>query len=382
MATCFIFARQLDEEHCLSLRLDQNGQVDAPLLARSIQHVRELQMEARTIVVLPSESSGIYTLELPWLGERKARAAIPYALEDQLAQNVLNLHFAFDRQHYKNNCYLVAVTDKQYLLDLIAKLDKLDIDFDMITLDWFALRENEACITDHGLLINDDLFKGALQGELATLYLKQHQNTPIWIFTDSVSHPKNSAFKKVDSDSSTWIAERLLQADILDLCQDDLQRGSRQLTNKYWYTISAVIAAVLFFSTVVCNGFYVHALSTKIAGLDKKIAVIYREFFPQAEFVVSPKFRISQLLKTGFAEGGSSTLWSLLDKLARSYQQGQFTIEQFRFQNKVLSVTLISQNFAALETLQLKLKQANVKVTQAQASTKDQQVVATLELSL
>jgi general secretion pathway protein L len=52
------------------------------------------------------------------------------------------------------------------------------------------------------------------------------------------------------------------------------------------------------------------------------------------------------------------------------------------FQNQVLSVTMVSQNFAALEKLQQQLQQLNVKVTQAQAASDEGKVKAILELSL
>ncbi len=105
VATCFIFTEVLNEDQCLCLRLDPNGQIDAPLALRSTSEVKALQMNARTIVVLPTQSSSLHEVELPLLGERKARAALPYALEEELAQNVTTLHFSFDQKHYKQNRY-------------------------------------------------------------------------------------------------------------------------------------------------------------------------------------------------------------------------------------------------------------------------------------
>ena len=383
MATCFIFTEDLDEEHCLSLRLDQNGHVEAPLASRSIHEARALQLDAQTIVVMPTENSGLYEIELPWLGERKARAAIPYALEDQLAQNVASLHFAFDRRHYRNNHYLVAVTDKQLLVDLLAKLEVLHLDFDVLTLDWFALNENEACVTDRGLLVYDQLFKGALRGELADIYRSHRdKNTPVMVFNDSCLAFKKESATPIDSLYYSWVAQRLLQGNKIDLCQDDLQHGSQQHTNQFWYQACAIIGVLCLISTLFFNALYLHGLKTRIAVLDQKIAVIYRVFFPHASQIISPRFRIGQLLKTGLAGSGHSNLWPLLDNLGRAYKGKQMTIEQLRFQNETLSVTLVSPNFAALEKLQRLLQQAKVKVTQSEASSHEHQVVATLELSL
>ena len=383
MATCFIFAQKFDEEGCLCLLLDQDGRVAAPLAMRTMDDVRALQMNARTILVLPTETSSLHEVELPWLGERKARAAIPYALEEELAQNVSTLHFTFDRQHYQNNRYLVVITDKQFLVDLIAKLDTLNIHFDVMTLDWFALNENEACVTENGLLIRDKLFKGALSGELATLYLNnQERDSHAHLFSDSMPLEQNLNITPNNNLTLVWIAQRLLKANMMSLCQGELQHGTRQEAGKQWYRACAGLFGALLVSILLMNAVKLHLLNTKNADLDSKIAVIYHEFFPNSSQVISPKFRIEQLLKGELANGEASSLWILLDKFAQAFKASQFTIEQFRYQGRTLSVTLVGNNFAELESLQLRLQKANVSVTQSQASSHENHVVATLELSL
>ena len=101
MATCVLFIENLDAEGCFCLRLDALDEVDAPLQKRSPDDIRVIQENARTIVVIPTAAAGLHVFNLPWLGERKAREAIPYALEEQVAQPVTELHFAFDKAHYR-----------------------------------------------------------------------------------------------------------------------------------------------------------------------------------------------------------------------------------------------------------------------------------------
>jgi general secretion pathway protein L len=167
----------------------------------------------------------------------------------------------------------------------------------------------------------------------------------------------------------------------MNLCQGDLQHDNRQQSNQFWYRICAVLSGVMLVSVLLFKLAYLHALTTKTTDIDKKIAVIYHQFFPEAKQVISPKFRIGQLLSVGASHNKASVLWVLLDKLAQSYKDSS-SIEQFHFQNQVLSVTLVSPNFAALEKLQQQLQQLNVKVTQAQAASHDGKVKAILELSL
>lgn len=382
MATCFLFSQHFTDDYCLSLRLDDRGQLDAPLEQRTIDAFRQLQMNARTIVVLPTEHCSLHQVELPRLAERKARAAIPYALEEQIAQQVTDVHVAFDQQYYQDKQYLVAVIDKVFLTHLMTRLDEFAFDFDVITLDWFALHEDEACVSETSLLIYDRLFKGALSAAPAAMYLADRtSHTPVFMFNDSASALKNETFTTIDGSFYEWVAMRLINANPLNLCQGELQHHASRVKNTRWYQAIGALVGLWLIGFIVIHAVISHRLSNEIATLDEKIAVIYREFFPQAHQVISPKFRVGQLLKAGHI-GEDKAMWQLLDQLAAAIHHDDFTFEQLRYQNQTLAVTLLANDFATLEGLQHRLQQAGVKVTQNQASSHEQQVLATLELRL
>lgn len=381
-ATSFLFVQDSSEDSYLSLRLDEHGQPNALLERRTVDSLKELQKDARVLVVLPTERCGLYHVELPWLDVRKARAAIPYALEEQVAQSVTSLHIAFDHQHYENNRYLVVVIDKAFLSDLMANLDASGLWFDSITLDWFALKANEACVSETGLLISDANFQGALSGEPLALYLANRENlSTILLFNDSAPALRHASFTRKDCSFYEWVAAVLFNANPMSLCQGDFQHNLRKRLNSRWYSVSGILAGLWF--VIFLGSYFVmsYQLNHKIKTTDQQIATIYYEFFPHAKQVISPKFRVSHLLSSNLS-GQDSVLWQLLNTMAQAMNDEHYTINQFRYENKMLSVTLISQDFAALETLQHRLQQAHVNVTQAQATSHRHHVLATLELRL
>ncbi len=382
MATCFLFTQNGTEDQYLTLRLDEQGQLDATLERRSLDALKTLQLNARTIVVLPTEQCSLHSVELPWLADRKARAAIPYALEEDVAQSVASLHIAFDQQYYQNNQYLVAVIDKQSLVDLMTQLDALGIDFDCMTLDWFALRAHEGCVSPTGLLIRDTLFQGALSAAPAALYLESHSSElPIYMFHDSAPERGGASFTQRNGSFYEWAAAQIYQAPAFNLCQGECQHTHSQTSTKRWYQACFALASVWCVSILIFNGMMLHRLNADIRALDQQTAVIYRTFFPDAKQVISPKFRVTQWLKTTHASQDKA-LWPLLDALARAVKTHQMTIKQLHYQDKTLSVTLISDDFAALEDLQRRLQQAHLQVTQAEAVSHENRVHATLELRL
>jgi general secretion pathway protein L len=318
-------------------------------------------------------------LDLPWLPERKARAAIPYALEDKVAQSVEDLHFAFDKARYQNNRYLITVMAKQRLKYLMQIMDAHFIDFDTITVDWFALDEGQLCISNTNLLIHKEYFKGALSGSLAHTYLKQHPlDRPIAFENNQLN--LDSETEKKDELSYTWLARNLLTSKPLNLCQADMQHGGSADWLKKGYKLAAALCGIWLVSILLVNAFTLHSLNKKTDHIDQQIEVIYRQFFPDAKHVISPKFRISQLLSST-TEESQTRFWFLIDEFAKKMNKSLIKLEQLRYQNKTLSVTVVSPDFIHLEQLENNLKGAQLKVNQTQASTQDQQVIATLELT-
>ncbi|STX41371.1 general secretion pathway protein L [Legionella donaldsonii] len=384
MATCFLFTQHLNDDSCLSLSLGQQGQVEAPLAQRSFTDIKILQQNAQTIVIAPTDFFTLHQVELPWLADRKARAAIPFALEDKLAQNVDSLHFAFDRAHYQAGHYLVVVGDKRFLTELINTFDNQGIRFDSLTLDWFGLQQNEAAVTPTNILVNDAHFQGALSPELAALYCKSQLETSFYRFKDSnesLMKELATSIKETEDSWYCWLAKRLQNSKSINLCQGELQHSSTPGKTKRWYQAAIAMSTVWLLSILAVNAVKLYFLNKDLAQIDTKIATIYHEFFPQAQQVISPRFRINQLLKANHGNM-DATFWVLLDKLASTFNSNNITFEQLRFQNQTLLVTLATKNFAELEDLQTRLQQKKVKVKQTQAATTNEQVVGILELNL
>lgn len=343
-----------------------------------------MQFESNTIIVLSSSLCGFHEVELPWLSERKARAAIPYALEEQIAQKLSTLHFSFDRAHHQNNRYLVAVVDKTYLHDLISQLDAEGIDFNDMTLDWFALKSGEVCVTPSFVLARTEMFQGALVGELATIFLSKCSDMPpVYSFTDSSPNWKTSTLTPIDSSFYVWVALRVQKLPHINLCQGELSHGeNKELMNRRWTMAAGALAGIWLFVVLLVNCVDLIRLNAQVNRVDEEIAVVYRQFFPGTKTIISPRFRVSQLLNAGHARQDSIVLWQLLEKLDKAFDPKHLTVTQLDYKSNALLVTLKGEDFSTLESLSNSLQQAHVKVQQTQASSHDDNVTAILELRL
>jgi len=382
--TWFIFVKQSSEDGLLSIRLDLNGQVDQPLKKRSPAEINALQLHCKTLLILPSEWCSLLELALPWLADRKAREALPFALEDHLAQPVTQLHFAFDRAYYQNNSYLVVTIQKQRLQEWMQRFKEWGISYDAITLDWFALSPGEACVLENGVLVSSADFNGAVSFDVWQVFPHDWAKQLHWITCqDSAESEPMSMMTSYAGSTYQWLAERLFANKYINLCQGEFQHDTRATQVKRWYRLSGMLAGIWFVCFLGLHAGLLFMMSYKNSKLDKEIANVYHVFFPEARQVVSPKTRVMQLLQKN-QTGHDAVLWTLIAKLSMVLaQQHPLTVVQtLQFQNQVVTATLICTSFSILEKIEAQLQQSHLHVHQLSAATEAQQVVAKLELSL
>lgn len=389
MATCYLFADKFDDENCLSIRLDDNGDVVDTLAIRSLDEFRILQKNTNTVVVISAQLVAIHTVQIPLLNESKARPAISYALEENLAESVSQLHFAFDKSHYIAGKYLVIVIEKSLIVEIQAKLDKFQIEYNKITCDWFALNIGEACVVANRYMVNDISFQGALDLDLFQIYLKEQTNfSHIYMFNDSPALPHSDKFTKVNLDTYVWIAKKLNQQKSINLCQAEFAHNTNAEVSKKYLKCAGVLGAIWVFWLLLSKTVSLILINHQLAIYNEKIAVVYRKFFPDAKQVISPKFRISQILQKNKV-GQNSIFWQLLAKFStvikdisnyNSDNTPPVSIEQISMQNNNLSINVTCRDFDILEKIEIGLKSQQIKLHKSGVTTKNNKVIATLEL--
>lgn len=382
MSYSFLFftADNLDIASCISLKIADHKIVE-PAQKRTVDEIRLLQEDCtRTIVVLPQQLVSLFVVELPLLNTKKLKRALPFALEENLSQNIEDLHFAFDKSFYKDNHFKVLVTANKLLEEVISILQAEQIEFDAITTEWFALSHNETVITPDGALFCTDKFNGLLSKELHTLYSKLITDTCLSFKESNVDIQKELNLSSQNTESYyAWLSGRLTVNPYINLCQGNYQIQKSKYHLNWWYKLSFITGGVLACAYLLISGFNLYSLDKKIQNLDTEIVNIYQKFFPGSTQVISPKFRIEQLMKKN--SKNSSKVYTLLNSLGLAYKNQKIRIDRISYNDKGLDLTLNAADFKALEMLENNLRKMKIDVKQKQATLQNDVVVANLELS-
>jgi general secretion pathway protein L len=389
MATLFIFAEPsettapLEDKPWVCCLFETDGLTAPKLSNLDKSQVKELSLRAKIILVLPTQQTSLFRLPLPKLDAHKARQAIPFALEEQLAESLTKIHFAFNRQFYTEGAYLILVIRALYIQAKIQQWREADITLDAITLDWFALADNAACISPWGLLINEPDFQGALTGELATHYLRMHPTLRTTVCSNSNATWKPLETEPMDEPFELWASKALLTAPYIDLCQGILSEEKHRKPLQRWGNILLILSifwSALFIFSHLGALLILHQQKNKI---DTEIAAIYRHFFPHAKQIISPRFRINQLFNSGASSDETAHLWRLLTALDKAYQpKSAVHIDNIRYADSHLTLSLTAIDFSALEQLREKLEKNGLVVHQDQATSHEKGVSASMELTI
>lgn len=379
MAGFFLFHSSLTDDGASCLLQAQAAETQPEFRFFSFSEIRELQASHPLTIVINTFHSRLHRLEMPLLNEKKARTAIPFALEDKLSKPMDSYHFAFSRMFYHQGHYLVVSIEKAFMEQLLQPLQNANIHCRNITLDWFALKENESALLNDQLLIYHKDFQGSLSEEVARIFLEQQPLETVYCFSDSADWSLPCSNKE-STPSAKWIANRLNEQGWINIAQGEFKQGDKSIPLKKWFVITGGLVALWALLWLSSSLYKIHHLNKEIEITDKQIAKIYQKYFPGAKKIINPKFRLTQLFKSN-KPAERQQLWFIMAQLSHTLQSHQIKVQRFVFQNRQLTITLLSPDFNQLEEFERKLESKGVKVKQTQAGNSKEGIIATLELS-
>ncbi|RKF13191.1 type II secretion system protein GspL [Alginatibacterium sediminis] len=120
-----------------------------------IEQLSELQTKTKqrqVIVLMPARLCRVISLELAKSAQRKWRKLVPYMLEDELAHDPEELHFALLKRQATTMSFVVC--QKQYINQILDQLNTLEIKLSQLVPDALLLEQEGDNYT--GLRIDDE----------------------------------------------------------------------------------------------------------------------------------------------------------------------------------------------------------------------------------
>ena len=366
--------------------LVQTGAPDSAVLATT----------RRVVVLVPGSEVSLYMARVPGRNRQRVLKAVPFALEEQLASDVEDLHFALGPVQ-QDNQYPVAVVERAQMDAWSGLLREQGIHAhqwipDILSLPlpedgWSALAEG-----DITLLRSGDYSGFSADHDMVSMLvgLQTEADEPaasVTLYGPVVLDLEGLDVIHMDDDLAPLqvMARGLAQGKIINLLQGAYSR--REEWGRYlrpWKATAALLLAGVLLATLSAGVNY-YQLSKQRVQLAADIESVYREAFPAAKRIVNPRAQMEQKLRQlqGSSGGGNTDFLALLAETASVLRATKgISVKGASYRDGRLDLELQADNLQILDGLKQALVNTghmNAKI-QSATTEKDRKVKSRIRI--
>jgi general secretion pathway protein L len=382
------------------LRLGDDGTPQGSIHAGSLVDAAGESAGLRVTVLVPATECLLSRAQIPGRNRQKVLRAVPFALEEQLSDEVENLHFAVGKS-MADGAWPVVVISRQYMQGLVDAVAGAGLDVQQVFSELQALpvAENEITVLLDGeiALVRGGPYSGYVADSenlgmlLAAephdeeaplpglrLLLREHSLLP-----NTDAYDAETQLQQFAGDPLVIFA-RGLDANAINLLQGTFSRTGEWLRMlRPWRATAALLLAGLLVSSVVMGVDYFR-LERESDQLRGEIEDTFRKALPGVTRIVNPRAQLQQRLDQ--VQRGMGASGGFLELLARSgtvFKDVQgVEVQGITFRAGRLDVDLAVSNLQLLDELKQKLSQGGKLAVDIQSATTaaDQRVQSRLRI--
>ena len=365
------------------------GELSGKISSGALDELSEAAANHRTVVLLNSQCLHINQLQLPTQNLQKMLKAVPYAIEEFIAEDIENFHFVVAKNKH-NSLMAVVGIDKITLQNIIQIFQQANITLEKIIPDVLCLAANGqqwVCLNylDTSYLQTDTLNGMALSHDVLPYIISnklqdETQDPPekILLFTEQEN---TAAFDQLQLDN-LGNGEKLEKIDIvynkhplvvfcghykqalpLNLLQNEFKNKRKSSAIWQHWRLAASLAAIWLVLNLALTSFQYTQIKSANNITKAKIEQVYKKAFPKSQKIINPRVQMEQKLKKLKSGTGSSNK-GLIFLLAESFgtlssDKINITLQSLTFRNNRMDIGLDSNNLQAIENLNKNLNSNN-----------------------
>jgi general secretion pathway protein L len=369
-----------------------NKQQTASFVTTDWNEIHAMASGKKVVVFIPSEDVLLTSISIPSNNRKQLLQAVPYALEERLADDIESLHFAIHSEK-DQELTRVAIIKHQKMEDWLTLLHEHNIHPHYILPSLYAIAFNPdswtLIRTQYKSFVRQGLWSGfQCDNSLLSFFLTEEldKTTPesIYYFGDQLQYPVElSAIERHQLiDANEIHHDTVVDALPLNLLTN-FSRGDSALFNFNWkpWLPAAVLASVLGILWLGMLSWQNHLLDNKLNQLEAEIEAVYKRTFPNSRIQnasVQMSQKLDALKKANGSEGGSAlqaiaTVSPFLKKFSN------IELKEVRHQNNELLFIISAPNITRLEEFKNTLiKDGALKVEIKSSTTTANKVESTL----
>lgn len=383
------------------------GELTTMLAHGTLSDAAAIADKHKTVVLLDSSAIYLDSVKLPIKNPQKLLRAIPYALEEKIADDIEYLHFVAGKTSRDGVTPVAAIKHEtlKYIINIM----------EASTIKPVALIPDTLCLTANSsqwaLLLQKDKIKlqfdsfEAVEFDRDTLplllksALQQTDRQPpekIILFTadgdesatDDINEviPETVELIKVSYNTHPLVVfcGQYKHALALNLLQGDYK--PQQKTNVNWqrWRLAASLSAIWLCLNLGMTSVQYNAFEETNNKLQVEIDNIYKKTFPESKRIVNARVQMEQKLNElkGQGNAGSNTsLMALLsDSSAALSSEKSVIIQTISYRNNTIDIEVTGANLQNIEQLNKKLNNASLNAEIVSSSSEKGQVKGNIRI--
>jgi general secretion pathway protein L len=369
---------------------NEDGHVVVNPVSGELTQATAMATGRRVVAILPADEALVTESDAPAKNAAKLAQVIPYALEERVADEIENLHFALGERDAKTGRVAVVVIQREKLDARLAELRAAGLQPQAIYSEASLLPSMPGqliALLDGGTLTLrgaegpplvmpalslTDAFEMALAAqpapiaglEAAPLGLLLYSGHDEWQAHQNTVDTLRDRFTGVKvqllpSGPLTVLATGAASGDAINLLQGSLAVSSPTELRWQSWRMAAVLAGVLLTLHIGGRAFELQKLRKAEASLDAGIEEAFRVAMPGQQNATNARRRVAQRLDEVRSGGGGTLLPALVAIATARTAAPATTIEGITFREGVVSMRVIAPDAAALDAMSQQLRATN-----------------------
>ena len=387
--TLLLRADSVAEDTWRWLRLGPEGAPEGSIHIGPLAQAAREGAELRTVVLVPGTKCLLTQVQIPGSNRKKLLRAVPYALEDQLSDEVEQLHFAVGEQD-PGGQWPVVVINRDYLRSLLEVLTQAGLDVAQVIPELLVIPYNAGEIS---VVVSREIAlvrTGAASGfavdsdNLGVLLAAQPRDTDaaaplVHVYVNQDSEMPDTSDYDGQVNVETFAASPLgifvqgLETGPINLLQGEFSRsGEWSRVLKPWRATAALLVAGILISLLV-TGIDYYRLSLESDRLQARIEATFRKAMPGTQRIVNPRVQLEQELNRLQGTQAGAGFLVLLGKTGAVLKDvAGVEIGGVNFRAGRLDLDIKVPSLQQLDTLKQSLANAGGLQVEIQSATTDQ----------
>lgn len=382
-----MYILQLLNDHSIDwFDINDAGEIISRQHFAEVSQCPKVNPDANLIVLYPGEKISIVTAKLPKMSASEKLQAIPFIIEEQLADNPESVLVTVGDINSEGKS-IIGVTNKAIFEIQIAALHDANLYPRCLLPDFLALSwEPETwsmLIQNQMALVRTDFQNGFSVDAQNLLFFLELQLTKTKKPTKIICWQENNiidqvAFEKLhipiemrgESKYGYFDTKNLNTKPAMNFLQGKYRPKTQSSDlRKNWMMCGASGAALvtfLFLSQIAQWIYFQH----QAIALENKVTQVYRTLFPNSKDVLEPRFRTTALLKKFDAAARDGEFLKVLGVAGKTVLAfPNIQTQSIQFENHQLTLTVNAKNVDVLSEWSQSLRAQDMKVSQRVLST-------------